>query len=99
MNALKLGFRSRGGSSSISELFLIAEMRIMSKHFERWKELAALASKEQDPAKLTELAHEINLVLTQKTSYLHPALRAAGPHEADQRDVLEANTEGKVCFI
>jgi hypothetical protein len=68
MNALKLGFLSCGGSGSISELFCIAEMRIMSKHFERWKQLAALASKEQDPAKLTELAHEINLVLTQKNT-------------------------------
>jgi hypothetical protein len=67
MNVLKLGFRSCGGRGSISELFCIAEMRIMSKHFERWKQLAALTSKEQDPAKLTELAHEINLVLTQKT--------------------------------
>jgi len=72
MNPMKLEFRSCGGRGSISELFLIAEMRIMSKHFERWKELAALASKEPDPAKLTELAHEINLVLTQKTSYLDP---------------------------
>jgi hypothetical protein len=47
----------------------------VSKHFERWKELAALTSKEQDPAKLTELAHEISLVLTQRTPYLDPALR------------------------
>ena len=47
-------------------------MRIMSKHFEQWKQLAALTAKEQDPARLTELAHEINLVLTQKTSYLYP---------------------------
>jgi hypothetical protein len=47
-------------------------MRIMSKYFERWKELAAQTSKERDPAKLTELAHEMNLVLSQKTSYLDP---------------------------
>jgi len=47
----------------------------VSKHFERWKELASLTSKEQDPAKLTELAHEINLVLTQRTPYLDPPLR------------------------
>ena len=46
----------------------------MSKNFERWKELASLTSREQDPAKLTELAHEINLVLTQKTLYLDPPL-------------------------
>lgn len=46
----------------------------MSKYFERWKELAALTSKEQDPAKLMELAKEINLVLTQKTLYLDPPL-------------------------
>ena len=47
----------------------------MSKHYERWKELAALTSREQDPEKLTELAKEINLVLTQKTLYLDPPLR------------------------
>jgi len=47
----------------------------VSKHFERWKELASLTSKEQDPAKLTELAHEINLVLTRRTPYLDPPLR------------------------
>jgi len=47
----------------------------VSKHFERWKELASLTSKEQDPARLTELAHEINLVLTQRTPYLDPPLR------------------------
>jgi hypothetical protein len=45
----------------------------MSKHFERWEELAALASKEQDPAKLTELAHEINLVLTEKNVVSRPS--------------------------
>ena len=42
----------------------------MSKNFERWKELATLTSKEQDPAKLTELATEMNLVLNQKTPHL-----------------------------
>ena len=46
----------------------------MSKNFERWKELASLTSREQDLTKLTELAHEINLVLTQKTLYLDPPL-------------------------
>jgi hypothetical protein len=46
----------------------------VSIHYERWKELAALTSKEQDPEKLTELAKEINLVLTQKTLYLDPPL-------------------------
>jgi hypothetical protein len=47
----------------------------VSKHFERWKKLAALTSKEQDPAKLTELANEMNLVLTQKAPYVDPPLR------------------------
>ena len=47
----------------------------MSKNFERWKELATLTSKEQDPARLTELATEMNLVLNQKTPYLEPPLR------------------------
>ncbi len=70
----------------------------MSKNFERWKELASLTSREQDPAKLTELAHEINLVLTQKTPHLDPPLHAARSHEEGQRDVLKANAEGKVCF-
>jgi hypothetical protein len=46
----------------------------VSKDFERWKELATLTSKEQDPAKLTELATEMNLVLNQKTSNLDPPL-------------------------
>ena len=70
----------------------------MSKKFERWKELAFLTSREQDPAKLTELAHEINLVLTQKVNYLDPPLHAAESHEEGQRDVLKANADGKVCF-
>jgi hypothetical protein len=69
----------------------------LSKRFERWKELASLTSREQDPAKLTELAHEINLVLTQKIPYLDPPLHA-GSREEGQRDVPKANTEGKVCF-
>jgi hypothetical protein len=38
----------------------------MSKKLERWKELAALCLIEQDPAKLTELAREMNLALAQK---------------------------------
>jgi hypothetical protein len=38
----------------------------VSKHFERWKELAAMVSKEQDSVKLAQLANEMNLVLTQK---------------------------------
>jgi hypothetical protein len=39
----------------------------VSEHFERWKELSVLCLREQDPAKLTELANEMNLILTQKT--------------------------------
>ncbi len=38
----------------------------MSRKFERWKELAARCLSEQDPAKLTALANEINLVLTDR---------------------------------
>lgn len=72
MNSFEVRISGCGGSGSISELLCIAEMRIMSEHFERWKQLAALTSKEQDPTKLTELAHEINVVLTQKTSNLDP---------------------------
>ena len=47
----------------------------MSKNFEQWKALAALTSKEQDPAKLTQLANEMNRVLTQKAQYLDPPPR------------------------
>jgi len=39
-------------------------------NFERWQQLSALASKEQDPAKLTDLARELNVVLNQKTQTL-----------------------------
>ncbi len=53
----------------------------MSKKFELWKELAARCLGEQDPAKLTELASEINLVLTQKTPHLDPPLHAGESHE------------------
>jgi hypothetical protein len=70
----------------------------MSKKFERWKELAARCLGEQDPAKLTELANEMNLVLTQKTPHIDPPLQAAGSHEERQHDVVKAKAEGKVCF-
>jgi hypothetical protein len=70
----------------------------VSKTFERWKELAARCLGEQDPGKLTELANEMNLILTQKTPYLDPSLCAAGSHEESQRDVLKPNVEGKACF-
>ena len=73
----------------------------VSQNFERWKELATLTSKEQDSAKLTELAKEMNLILTQKTPYLDAPLRvpAEGSNEESQLDdVLEATAGGKVCF-
>jgi hypothetical protein len=70
----------------------------MSKQFEQWKELAARCLGEQDPAKLTELASEMNRVLTQKTLHLDPPLHAASSHEEGQRDVLKTNAGGKVCF-
>ena len=85
--------------SSGPTLPIYREIRtIMSTKFERWTELASLTAREQDPAKLTELAHEINLVLTQKVPDLDPPLHAAGSHELGQRDILKLNTEGKVCF-
>jgi hypothetical protein len=56
----------------------------MSKKFERWKELAARCLDEQDPAKLTELANEMNRVLIQKTPHLDPPLQAAGSREESQ---------------
>jgi hypothetical protein len=70
----------------------------VSRNFDRWKELAARCLGEQDPAKLTELANEMNLILTQKTPYLDPLLHAAGSHDEGQRDLLKPNAEGKVCF-
>ena len=73
----------------------------MSRNFERWKELAAQCLEEQDSAKLTELANEMNLVLIQKTPQLDPPLHATavGSHEESRLDeVLEANAGGKVCF-
>jgi hypothetical protein len=39
-------------------------------NFKQWQQLSALASKEQDPAKLTDLARELNVVLNQKTQAL-----------------------------
>src|ERR1700678_2163640 len=39
---------------------------------ERWREIAELASKEQDPTKLTELIRELDSALDQKTSTLDP---------------------------
>jgi hypothetical protein len=41
-------------------------------NIERWKELAALCLKEQDPAKLAELAREMNLAIAQKTPTIKP---------------------------
>jgi hypothetical protein len=38
----------------------------MREHKERWKELCALAEKEQDPAKLRALVAEINALLSKK---------------------------------
>jgi hypothetical protein len=74
-------FRTWGPSSSGSaeprnvfpELFRAGRNEDhVSKNFERWKELAAQCLGEQDPAKLTELATEMNLVLNQKTQNLDP---------------------------
>ena len=49
----------------------------MSTKFERWKELAARCLDEQDSAKLTDLAREMNLVLAEKIPRLDSPLRAA----------------------
>ena len=38
----------------------------MDANSERWEQLAALASREQDPNKLMELVREINALLEQK---------------------------------
>jgi hypothetical protein len=48
-----------------------------SKTFEQWQQLSALASKEKDPATLTDLARQINLVLNQKTQALNSPRREA----------------------
>ena len=42
----------------------------MREHEERWKELCALAAKEQDPRKLRELVREINELLLRKQERL-----------------------------
>jgi hypothetical protein len=42
----------------------------MREHEERWKELCALAAKEQDPRKLRELVREINELLSRKQKRL-----------------------------
>jgi hypothetical protein len=42
----------------------------VSMNFEQWQQRSALACKEQDPAKLTGLAKELNVVLNQKTQTL-----------------------------
>jgi hypothetical protein len=52
-----------GGSSMIGE------------NEERWKVLCAQAAKEQDPAKLHELIHEINNLLAAKERRLKGALQ------------------------
>jgi len=66
----------------------------VSKNFERWKELASLTSKEQDPRRLTELASEMNLVLTQKTPHLDPPLHApaARSQEESRTEFLRCST-------
>jgi hypothetical protein len=70
----------------------------MSENFERWKELSIRCLGEQDPAKLAELASEMNVLLTRKTPYVDPPLHGAGSHQDGQRDVPKSKTEGKVCF-
>jgi hypothetical protein len=68
--------REASNPECLPELFrAVRNQDYVSKNFERWKQLAILTSSEQDPAKLTELATEMNLVLTQKTSYLELPLR------------------------
>jgi hypothetical protein len=42
----------------------------MRENETRWKELCALAQKEQDPTRLRELVHEINNLLTRKQERL-----------------------------
>jgi hypothetical protein len=42
----------------------------MREHEERWKELCALAAKEQDPRKLRALVREINELLSRKQKRL-----------------------------
>jgi hypothetical protein len=70
----------------------------VSKTIERWKELATRCLDEQDPARLAELANEMNLVLTQKTPRVDPQLHAPGSQEESQSDVRKANPDGKICF-
>ena len=61
----------------------------VSKHFDRWQELAALCLREQDPAKLTELANEMNFVLVRQTPHLDPPLHAPKSNEEGKHDVRQ----------
>jgi hypothetical protein len=66
----------------------------VSRNFDRWTRCLG----EQDPAKLTVLANELNLMQTQKTLYVDPPLHAAGSHDEGQRNLLKPNAESKLCF-
>jgi hypothetical protein len=60
----------------------------VSEHFERWTALAALTLKEQDPTKLTELATEMNLVLSQNRASHEVASAASvfGPAMSNEQE-------------
>jgi|HubBroStandDraft_6_1064221.scaffolds.fasta_scaffold1611670_2 hypothetical protein len=65
----------------------------MSERFERWKQLATQCLYEQDPAKLTALANEMNLaVKANKTPYLDPT------REKLEQPALGPKEEGGVQF-
>ena len=68
-----LGRRDAAWKAILPSLFVFGEIN-MSTNFERWKELATLCLQERDPARLTELASEMNLALTQKTPTIHPSV-------------------------
>jgi hypothetical protein len=63
----------------------------MSEHIERWKELAALCLREQDPAKLAELASEMNRVMATNTTNtpLDP--------RSEQLEALSVGRKGATC--
>jgi hypothetical protein len=67
------------------EVFFVRKEVSVSKNLERWKELAALCLIEQDPAKLTDLAREMNLVLTQGTPAPDTSIATGGEFVETER--------------
>jgi hypothetical protein len=59
----------------------VAGLPLGMKDKERWMQLCELASKEQDPRKLSELVEEINRLLEEKQNRIRGRI---SPSEANQ---------------